>query len=218
MARFVRFEKKVFGVSFWSFLLGISVGVTLCVVSLCGLVVLGALLVFYMPERFIPPPPAAKTPPGEVSYPPPPLPAVRRADYNWKLRALDGRELDLAELRGKVIFLNLWATWCPPCVNEMPSIQRLYEQTKDERIVFVCASAEASDTVRRFVQERGYTLPVYTFEGEPPAVFRTEAVPTTSIVAPDGTIRFQHTGAAKWDDRTCIEYLNKLAAESDRER
>lgn len=187
MSRLFRFGAKVFNINFWSFLLGICVGVTLCVVGFLSLAILGMLLAVYAPGR-IAPPTVSKVTPSHDSYPPPRLPMIRRADYSWKVSSLDGRELDLAGFRGKVIFLNVWATWCPPCVNEMPSIERLYEQVKDEGIVFICASAEDRETVRRFVSEHGYKLPIYTFAGEPPEVFRAEAVPTTFIIAPDGTI------------------------------
>jgi thiol-disulfide isomerase/thioredoxin len=65
---------------------------------------------------------------------PPPFPVEAKMDYNWRLQGLDGKALDVRKTKGKVIFLNFWATWCPPCVAEMPSIQRLYEVMRSEGI------------------------------------------------------------------------------------
>jgi thiol-disulfide isomerase/thioredoxin len=110
-----------------------------------------------------------------------------------------------------VVFLNFWATWCPPCVGEMPSIQRLYDTLKDEEgVVFVCVSDEEPDTVRKFVEEKGYTFPVYTMEGERPEDFRGRGIPTTFILSQDGKISFRHIGSAKWDDQSSIDFIKNL--------
>ena len=131
-------------------------------------------------------------------------------DYDWTLRSLDGQKLDLAATRGKVIFLNMWATWCPPCRAEMPSIQRLYDRMKDEGVVFILVSDESPERVRRFVEKERLTLPVYTSVGQIPAVLQTPGIPATFIVSPQGKIAFKHMGAARWDDPRCVEFLRGL--------
>jgi thiol-disulfide isomerase/thioredoxin len=142
---------------------------------------------------------------------PPPFPIRESADYNWTVRGLDGQPLLMSQLRGRVVFLNFWATWCVPCIAEMPSIQRLYEQVKDDA-VFVCVSPEEATLVDRFVEEKGYRIPMYTFEGSPPAVFRIKSYPKTLIIAPDGRIAFAHTGTAVWDDPSSVEFIRNLSS------
>jgi thiol-disulfide isomerase/thioredoxin len=141
---------------------------------------------------------------------PPPVPVQTRMDYNWRLRGLDGNELDIRKTKGRIIFLNFWATWCPPCVAEMPSIQRLYDQIKNEEINFMVVSEEDRAKVDKFVKERGFTFPVYTVIGEKPRVFQTRGIPTTFIISRDGQIVFRHVGAAKWDHESSIDFLKGL--------
>ena len=130
----------------------------------------------------------------------------------WQPHGLDGTELDVADLKGQVVFLNLWATWCPPCRVEMPSIQRLYEQMKDDGVVFALVSNEGPETVRGFVATNGYTMPFYTAP-RPPSVFATRAIPTTFIIGPDGEIALRHVGAKDWDDQETADLLRRLLAE-----
>jgi len=132
------------------------------------------------------------------------------ANYDWTVQSLDGQDLPMAHAKGKVVFLNFWATWCSPCVAEMASIQRLYEKLKDKGIVFLCISNEDAPKVGRFVKRKRYTFPIYIMLGSPPAVFNTQRVPTTFILSRDGRIVFKHTGSAKWDDNKTIELLKGL--------
>jgi len=140
----------------------------------------------------------------------PPFPTQTRMDYNWRVQGLDGKELSVVKTKGKVIFLNFWGTWCPPCVAEMPSIQRLYDRIRSEEIHFMCVSDEDRTKVSTFVKERGFTLPVYTLLGEKPPVFQTRGIPATFIISRDGQIVFKHVGAAKWDDKTSIDFIQRL--------
>jgi len=141
---------------------------------------------------------------------PPPVPTQVKMDYNWRVQGLDGRDLDVAQIRGKVIFINFWATWCPPCVAEMPGIQRLYDAIKSEEIHFLCVSEEERTKVGKFVQEKGFTFPIYTLIGEKPGVFQTPGIPATFIISRDGQIVFKHVGAAKWDHETGVDFIKGL--------
>jgi len=141
---------------------------------------------------------------------PPHFPAQTKMDYNWRVEGLDGKELNVVETKGKVLFLNFWATWCPPCVAEMPSIQSLYDKIKAEGISFICVSEESRTEVSKFVKERGFTFPLYTLVGEKPQVLKSRGVPATFIVSQDGQIVFRQVGSAKWDDRTSIEFIKGL--------
>jgi thiol-disulfide isomerase/thioredoxin len=140
----------------------------------------------------------------------PSFPSTTLADYEWTVQSLDGQDFKMTEVKGKVVFLNFWATWCPPCVAEMPSIQQLHEKLKDEGVVFVCISNEETSKVSRFVREKGLTFPVYIMQGTPPPVFKTRGIPTTFILSPDGKIAFKHVGSAKWDDDKSIDFIKGL--------
>ncbi|MCY3776703.1 MAG: TlpA disulfide reductase family protein [Candidatus Aminicenantes bacterium] len=142
---------------------------------------------------------------------PPPLPVERSlADFEWKLQGLDGEETSLAAFKGKVLFVNLWATWCGPCVVEMPSIQRLYEQFQQEDVKFLLVSDEPPDVVEPFVQEKGWELPMYVSNDERPSVFESRGIPATFILDREGRIVFRHVGSAQWDDESSVRFLNEL--------
>ena len=142
---------------------------------------------------------------------PPPLPVERSlADFEWKLQGLEGEETSLAAFEGKVLFVNLWATWCGPCVVEMPSIQRLYEQFQQEDVKFLLVSDEPPDVVEPFVQEKGWELPMYVSSDEKPYVFESRGIPATFILDREGRIVFRHVGSARWDDESAIRFLNGL--------
>jgi len=140
----------------------------------------------------------------------PSFPSTTLVDYDWVVQSLDGQDFKMADVKGKVVFLNFWATWCSPCVAEMPSIQRLYEKLKGEGVLFVCISNEESSKVSGFAREKGFTFPIYTMHGAPPAVFKTRGIPATFILSPDGKIAFKQIGSAKWDDGKSIDFIKGL--------
>jgi thiol-disulfide isomerase/thioredoxin len=153
--------------------------------------------------------------PGKMSglLPPPRLEVINQpADLNWAVASLDGTFFPLPETKGKAIFLNFWATWCPPCVAEMPSIQAAYDRLKDQNILFVCVSDEKADTVKKFQEKHGYTFPVYILGEKAPAVFATSAVPTTFLISASGQIVAKHVGGAKWDSEEALKALRSLTA------
>jgi thiol-disulfide isomerase/thioredoxin len=139
-----------------------------------------------------------------------PLPSAALADYDWIVQSLDGPDFKMTDAKGKVVFLNFWATWCSPCVAEMASIQRLYEKLRDRGVVFACISNEKASKVSRFVRRKGFTLPIYTMRGSPPAVFDNQRVPATFILSRDGRIALKHIGSAKWDDDKTVDFIKRL--------
>jgi thiol-disulfide isomerase/thioredoxin len=140
----------------------------------------------------------------------PSFPLTTLADYDWIVQSLDGQDFKMADVKGKVVFLNFWATWCPPCAAEMPSIQRLHEKLKEDGVVFVCISNEEASKVNQFVKEKGFTFPIYTMHGAPPLVFKTRGIPSTFILSPEGKIAYKHIGSAKWDDDKSIDFIKGL--------
>lgn len=123
-----------------------------------------------------------------------------------------GKSISLAGLKGKVVFVNFWATWCPPCIAEMPSIQTLYMKYKDnEQVVFIMVDVdgkykEASD----FMKKNGYTLPVYLPETEVPKEYFAGSMPTTVILDKSGKLAFHHLGAADYSDPEITGFIDKL--------
>ena len=142
---------------------------------------------------------------------PPPLP-VESWDYALEGLDLAGAPFSFSRFSGKVLVLNFWATSCGPCVAEMPSLQRLQTATSDLDVALACVTREKPDLVGRFLQERGFTLPFFVLEGEPPTCFRSRAMPATFVLDKAGRIVMRHYGAARWDDPGVVAFVRGLAA------
>jgi thiol-disulfide isomerase/thioredoxin len=137
-----------------------------------------------------------------------------RASYDWTLLDLKDQPISFERFKGKPVFLNIWATWCGPCVEEMPSIARLAAdpRLRDKGIEFVCVSIdESTEVVRRFLEGRAWKMSVFRAEKTPP-VFATDGIPATFIIAPDGRIVATEVGSAQWDRPEVIALLEKLAS------
>jgi len=186
-----------------NFFVGLGAGLILMIIIIIGIIVSAR----YILMRSSTPKPGKRV---EFNLQPPPFPTQTKMDYHWRVQGLDGEELDMVNIRGKVVFLNFWATWCFPCIAEMPSIQRLYDSMQSEEIQFMCVSDEDRKKVSNFVKENGFTFPIYTLVGEKPHIFQTRGIPATFIISRDGQIAFKHVGAAKWDDMTSIVFLRGL--------
>ena len=137
---------------------------------------------------------------------------VRKASYNMALVTLDGKKTTLKEFEGKTIFLNFWATWCPPCIAEMPNIQDLYNDVEsNENIVFVMLSLDENrDKARAFLKRKSFTMPVYFLNGRRPGVYNSTVVPTTYIISPKGNIVIEKRGMAKYNTSGFKEFLLSL--------
>jgi thiol-disulfide isomerase/thioredoxin len=136
-------------------------------------------------------------------------------DYNMPLVSLDGESANLSEFKGKVIFLNYWATWCPPCIAEMPNIQKLYEQYKDEPgVKFVMVSLdEDPQKAKEFLENREFTFGAYQLAGRRPEVFQSSIIPTTYIISRNGTLASKKQGMANYNTDAFKNFLNQLLDE-----
>jgi thiol-disulfide isomerase/thioredoxin len=138
------------------------------------------------------------------------------ADYDWSLRDLEDQPVPFARFKGKTLFLNIWATWCRPCVAELPSIASLARnpRLRGKNIEFVCVSVDDStDVVRRFKDGKDWTMTVLRAD-KIPSVFYTEGIPATFLIAPDGRIAASEVGAADWSEPRVVALLEKLASSS----
>lgn len=132
-------------------------------------------------------------------------------DFDWRLVDLDGRETTLGAFRGKPLFLNLWATWCGPCIMEMPSIARLAASPRMKDVAFVLVSDEPIEAVRAYAQSSGLALPFYHAAEPPPPPLASQAIPATFLIAPDGRIVKRQLGATEWDGSATIDLLESLS-------
>lgn len=129
-----------------------------------------------------------------------------------KFKDVNGKEIDLGELKGKVVFLNFWATWCPPCLAEMPSVNALYEKFKaDKDVVFILVDADSQlPKAQQFMDKKGYQLPVYAVASDIPEALFKGSLPTTVVFDKEGRISYNESGAANYGDPKFIEFINNL--------
>lgn len=135
-------------------------------------------------------------------------------NYDFMVKDLDGNKLEMSELKGRVIFLNLWATWCGPCRVEMPSIQNLYNSVDKDKIAFVILSLDQEEQkakIAEFISSREFTFPVYQPASPLPKQLRVHVIPTTFIISPDGKVKSKKTGMANYDTDEMREFLRKLS-------
>ena len=124
----------------------------------------------------------------------------------------NGSTLNTADLRGKVIFINFWATWCPPCMAEMGSVNALYNKLKnDPHFVFILADADNNLLQSTaFMSKHQYNLPVYTITGPIPENIFGGTLPTTLIVDTQGQLVQRHEGMANYDTQSMMKFLTSL--------
>ncbi len=134
------------------------------------------------------------------------------AHYNWTLEKNNKDPMDFSDLEGKVVLVNFWATWCPPCIAEMPSFQLLYEDYGD-KIDFLFVSSEDHETVRGFLYRKNYTLPAFRPLSEAPAPLNGNTLPTTFLIDKTGNIVIRKVGAADWNSENVRETIDELLDE-----
>jgi thiol-disulfide isomerase/thioredoxin len=141
-------------------------------------------------------------------------PAVaKKFNYNFTIKDLDGNVIDVKEYKGKTIFLNLWATWCGPCRMEMPSIQNLYNQVDNKKIMFIMLSIDKQSDhgkVKSYIKDKEFTFPVYTPASILPNQLQVGMIPTTFVIDPEGRIVANERGAANYDTPEFKALLEKL--------
>lgn len=144
-----------------------------------------------------------------VAYGNPPAPPLLLND-------LHGREHRLSELRGRVVVLNFWATWCPPCIAEMPAIQRMYDALRQEGLDVLAVNAgESAEEIRRFLEDFDppLTFPVLLDrDGETFAQWRVRGLPQTFVVDASGNLAYSAEGARQLDSTHIMERLRELTA------
>lgn len=136
----------------------------------------------------------------------------RLEDFNWQLRDLEGQRHYLGESEGEVILINFWATWCPPCIAEMPSFQKLYNDY-GKKVKFFFVSSEEGDKLKQFLKKKKYDLPLYQPLSAAPRIMQSNTLPTTFVISRSGEVVVNKKGAANWNDDNFRDLLDELIAE-----
>lgn len=135
---------------------------------------------------------------------------------------LDGEPRTLDDFRGKVVLLNVWATWCPPCRYEMPSMQRLYETFDGQDFEIVAVSIDApvgrrdavgnlGGDIRAFADSLSLTFPIlHDPQGRIQRTYQTAGVPESFVIGRDGRIYRRVSGAIEWDTPAALDFIQRL--------
>lgn len=121
------------------------------------------------------------------------------------------KSVTLSQFRGKPVILNFWATWCPPCVQEMPSMVQLQKKLGDKVVVLAVSTDVDADAYKKFVAKNMQgMLTVRDGDNRANALYGTFAFPETYVIDRDGIIRRKFIGAVEWNNPEIVDYLSKL--------
>ncbi|MGS2727819.1 TlpA family protein disulfide reductase [Psychroserpens sp. BH13MA-6] len=133
------------------------------------------------------------------------------SDYHWKLQTIEGETFDFQSVKGKVVVLNFWATWCPPCIAEMSSMEALYQRYEfNDEVVFMFVSNEDVEVLQKFLVSKNYTFPVYQPVSTYPEAFNVSSIPRTFVLDKNGAIVIDKSGVANWSSDAVIETIDNL--------
>ena len=138
----------------------------------------------------------------------------RRIVPDFSLQDLDGKTVTLKEFRGKVVFVNFWATWCPPCRDEMPAMQKLYKENRDKGLVMLAINfMETPNTIRPFVNEYKLTFPILLDSGTVMVSYGVLGLPATYLIDRQGKAAARALGARDWANQESSRIIRKLLDE-----
>lgn len=128
------------------------------------------------------------------------------SDWDWRLESLEGEAIAFSSMKGEFILVNSWATWCPPCRAEMPSLEKLYKNFGD-RVSFIIVSTEEAQVVKEFINKKGYTFPVYIAKSGSPSALSSKSIPATFLINKKGQVIHQKAGAFDWNSKKVHKFL-----------
>ncbi len=131
---------------------------------------------------------------------------------DWKLKSDFDSSVNFTDLKGKVVFVNFWATWCPPCIAEMPSLQALYNDYND-KVEFLFVTNDDFKTVNGFKTKRNFDFEVFNTLSEIPNKLSTKSIPRTFIINKKGEIVVDESGAVDWNSEKVRDQLDELLLE-----
>lgn len=127
---------------------------------------------------------------------------------SWQLQDIEGNTVNFKDFKGKVVLINFWATWCPPCIAEMPNLQKLHDAYKD-KVVFLFVSNEKKEKIDAFLSKNKYSFNVFS-PLENPSEFEVSSIPRTLLINKEGKIIIDKEGAANWNSETVRKTLDDL--------
>ena len=137
-----------------------------------------------------------------------PANVIREIDM-IRLTDLNGQSHSLKQYQGKTIFINFWATWCKPCIQEMPSITEMQNILQNENIIFLMASNESPEQIEEFINTRDYKFNFVRIENS--EEMNVQALPTTFIFNKKGELVFSETGSREWNEQSNIDLILKIS-------
>lgn len=130
-----------------------------------------------------------------------------------RLRNLEDEPINLSEYKGKALFVNFWATWCKPCIEEMPTIAAAQDSLQDSGMIFLLASNESIDQIKEFRDNHPYKFKYVRIENI--EELNIEALPATFVFNKSGDLVFSELGYRKWNQRNSIDTLLKISNAND---
>ena len=131
-------------------------------------------------------------------------------ELNLQLKGVNVPDANLADFKGKVVFLNFWGTWCPPCRAEYPSIQKLYEAKKDKVQFVLVAMQDEEEKVKQFLAENKYTTPVYLAKSPLAEKMLPKSFPTTFLIGQNGRILMKEDAAKDWNAEDVLQFIDSV--------
>jgi thiol-disulfide isomerase/thioredoxin len=132
-------------------------------------------------------------------------------NFDWNLVDREGKTLNFQEMEGEIILINFWATWCPPCVAEMPNLNDLYADYKD-KITFLFVTNDDKEKVNAFLEKNAYQFPVYYALEKAPETIYSNSIPATFLIDDQGKIVMKEIGASNWNSTNVRNQLDELLA------
>ncbi len=137
---------------------------------------------------------------------------VQVVSYDWKLHGVNTESINFDVAMNKVVLINYWATWCAPCIAEMPSLQKLYNDYKD-KVMFFFVTTDDDPELNKFMNDKNYNYPIYRSLSAHPRPFVHNPIPQTYLIDKNGNIIIDKTNAANWNSSKVRETIDKLLAE-----
>ena len=131
------------------------------------------------------------------------------ASYDFELSDIDGNVVSMEDWEGEVVFLNFWATWCPPCIAEMPDINSLYNEVSDVRFALISLDKD-HEKAKAFIERKDFDFPIYFLNSPLPRTYNVSSIPTTYVLSKDGKIKVKNHGMAKYSSASFKEFLSEL--------
>ncbi|WP_242157652.1 TlpA family protein disulfide reductase [Aestuariivivens sediminis] len=136
------------------------------------------------------------------------------ANYHWILEKDNGDIFNFKDTKGRVVLINFWATWCPPCIAEMPSFQKLYNDFQNE-MEFVMVSNDKFETIKPYLLKNNYTFPVYRPLSDFSDQLNVTSIPRTFLIDKSGNVVIDKTGVSNWNSKVVRNVINELITDKE---